>query len=84
MSQLSCSFVHSCADGINEHLSDVNVSQSCVVSEKKLILARVGLFEDDDGRDFTIRPQTSRSPWSKIPTIKKMPASSSRQSKGQR
>ncbi|CAH3145827.1 unnamed protein product [Porites evermanni] len=49
--------LNSCADGIKEHLRDVNVSQSCVVSEKKLILACVGLFEDDDGRDFTICPK---------------------------
>ena len=46
--------LNSCADGIKAHLRDVNVSQTYVVSEKKLILARVGLFEDDDGRDFTI------------------------------
>ncbi|CAH3020126.1 unnamed protein product [Porites evermanni] len=49
--------LNSCADVIKEHLRDVDVSQSCVGSEKKLILARVGLFEDDDGRDFTICPK---------------------------
>ena len=30
------------------------VSQTCVSSEKKLILARIGLFRDYEGRDFTI------------------------------
>ena len=39
-----------------QHLRDVNVSQTCVSSEKKLILARIGLFAigDYEGRDFTI------------------------------
>ena len=49
--------LNSCADGVKEHLRDVNVSQSCVVSEKKLILACVGLSEDDDGLDFTTCPK---------------------------
>ena len=35
-------------------LRDVNVSQKCVSSEKKLIVARIGLFGDYEGRDFTI------------------------------
>ena len=35
-------------------LRDVDVSQTCVSSEKKLILARIGLFGDYEGRDFTI------------------------------
>ena len=35
-------------------LRDVNVSQTCVSSEKKLILARIGLFGDYEGRDFTM------------------------------
>ena len=47
----------SCADSIKEHLRDMKVSQTCVVSEKQLILARVGLFGDFDGRDFTICPK---------------------------
>ena len=37
-----------------KHLKDVNVPQICVSSEKKLILARIGLFGDYEGRDFTI------------------------------
>ena len=31
---------------LKEHLKDVDVSQTCVSSEKKLILARIGLFGD--------------------------------------
>ena len=38
-----------------KHLRDVNVSQTCVSSEKKLILQRIGLFRDYEGSDFTIR-----------------------------
>ena len=37
-----------------KHLRDVDVSQTCVSSEKKLILARIGLFGDYEGRDFTM------------------------------
>ena len=37
-----------------KHLRDVNVSQTCVSSEKKLIIARTGLFGDYEGRNFTI------------------------------
>ena len=37
-----------------KHLRDVNVSQTCVSSEKKLILTRIGLFGDYEGRDFII------------------------------
>ena len=37
-----------------KHLRDVNVSQRCVSSEKKLILACIGLFGDYEGHDFTI------------------------------
>ena len=37
-----------------KHLRDVDVSQTCVSSEKKLILARIGLFGDYEGREFTI------------------------------
>ena len=37
-----------------KHLRDVNVSQTCVSSEKKLILAHIGSFGDYEGRDFTI------------------------------
>ena len=43
----------SCSREINAHLRQISVAQSSVSSEKELILARVGLF-DEDGRDFTI------------------------------
>ena len=49
--------LNSCVDSIKEHLRDVKVSQTCVSSEKQLILARVGLFLDSDDRDFTICPK---------------------------
>ena len=45
----------SCVDSIKEHLRDV--SQTSVASEKELILARVGYFDDSDGRNFTIYPK---------------------------
>ena len=47
----------SCVDSIKEHLRDVKVSQTSVAFEKELILARVGLFDESDGRDFTICPK---------------------------
>ena len=47
----------SCEDSVREHLREAKVSQTCVASEKELILARVGLFGDSDGRDFTICPK---------------------------
>ncbi|CAH3156964.1 unnamed protein product [Pocillopora meandrina] len=37
-----------------KHLRDVDVSQTSVLSEIKLILARIGLFGDYEGRDFTM------------------------------
>ena len=46
----------SCVDSIKEHLRDVKVSQTSVASEEP-ILARVGLFDDSDGRDFTVCPK---------------------------
>ena len=49
--------LNSCADSVKEHLREVKVSQTCVASEKELILARAGLFGDSDGRDFTICPK---------------------------
>ena len=49
--------LRSCVDSIQEHLRDVKVSQTSVASEKELILAGVGLFDDSDGRDFTICPK---------------------------
>ena len=39
---------------LKKHLRDVDVSQTCVSSKKKLILARIGLFEDYEGREFTV------------------------------
>ena len=39
---------------LKKKLRDVDVSQTCVSSEKKLILARIGLFGDYEGRDFTM------------------------------
>ena len=39
---------------LKKKLRDVDVSQTCVSSEKKLILARIGLFGDYEGRDFKI------------------------------
>ena len=44
-------------EGIKDHLRDVKVSQTSVAFEKELILARVGLFDASDGRDFTICPK---------------------------
>ena len=49
--------LNSCTDNIKEHLRDLKVFQTSVLSEKQLILARVGLFGDSDGRDFTICPK---------------------------
>ena len=46
----------SCSKDINAHLRQISVAQTGVSSEKELILARVGLF-DEDGRDFTICPK---------------------------
>jgi len=46
--------LNSCVDSVKEHLREVKVSQTCVASEKELILARAGLFGDSAGRDFTI------------------------------
>ena len=48
-----------------QKLRDVDVSQTCVSSEKKLILARIGLFGDYEGRDFTV-PQISCTTWYEI------------------
>ena len=39
---------------ITKHQRDVNVSQTCVSFEKKLILARIGLLGDYEGRNFKI------------------------------
>ena len=65
----------SCADSIKEQLRDV--SQTSVASEKEPILARVGFFNDSDGRSSA----TSSGIWSKIQTYNKVPASPSWKSK---
>ena len=49
----------------SRHLRDVNVSQKCVSSNKKLILTCIGLFGVYEGRDFTI----SCSTWCEIQTF---------------
>ena len=46
----------SCSRDISAHLRQISVSHQSVSSEKELILARVGLF-DESGRDFTICPK---------------------------
>ena len=46
----------SCSRDISAHLRQISVSQTSVSSEKELILARVGLF-DESSRDFTICPK---------------------------
>jgi len=45
-----------CSNNVKPHLRQLKVAQSSVSSEKELILARVGLF-DEDGSDFTICPK---------------------------
>jgi len=40
-----------------DHLRKLKGSQTCVASEKELILARAGLFGESDGCDFTICPK---------------------------
>ena len=46
--------INSWVYSLKKKLRDVDVSQTCVSSEKKLILARIGLFGDYEGRDFTM------------------------------
>lgn len=46
----------SCCRDISAHLRQISVSHQSVSSERELILARVGLF-DESGRDFTICPK---------------------------
>ena len=43
-------------DVVSAHLRQISVSHKSVSSEKELILARAGLF-DESGRDFTICPK---------------------------
>ena len=51
----------SCADNVREHLREVKVSQTCVASEKELILARAGLFGDSDGAISQYAPNIVQS-----------------------
>ena len=46
--------LNSWLSSLKKHLRDLDVSQTCVSSEKKLILAHIGSFGDYEGRDFTI------------------------------
>ena len=48
--------LNSCSRDVSAHLRQVSVSRTSVSSEKELILARVGLF-DEGGIDFTICPK---------------------------
>ena len=50
----TASTLNSWVNSIKEHLKDVNVSQTCVLTEKKFILARIGLIEDYEGRNLTM------------------------------
>ena len=45
-----------CTGNVRAHLRQLSVAQSCVASEKELILARAGLF-DEDGTTLTICPR---------------------------
>ena len=72
----------SCADDVREHLREVKVSQTCVVSEKVLILARAGIWRFWRPRFYNM-PQTSCRTWGEIQTFNEMPESSSRQSEAQ-
>ena len=46
----------SCTKDIKSHLQQLKVAQTSVISEKDLILARVGLF-DLGGNDMTVCPK---------------------------
>ena len=46
----------SCSRDVSAHLRQISVSRKSVSSEKELILARAGLF-DESGPDFTICPK---------------------------
>ena len=67
MASLSCSFatfskvteffpLTSCQKDIKSHLRIVKVSQNSILTEKDLILARTGRF-DEDGANMTICPR---------------------------
>jgi hypothetical protein len=45
--------LNSCVSDVKAHLRELQTTQSCVASERELILARVGLF-DEEGEDMVI------------------------------
>ena len=48
--------LNSCVSDVKAHLRELQTTQSCVASERELILARVGLF-DKGGKDTVICPK---------------------------
>ena len=48
--------LNSCVSDVKAHLRGLQTTQSCVASERELILARVGLF-DEKGEDMVICPK---------------------------
>ena len=48
--------LNSCVSNVTLHLRELQTTQSCVASERELILARVGLF-DEEGDDMVICPK---------------------------
>lgn len=48
--------LNSCVSDVKVHLRGLQTTQSCVASERELILARVGLF-DEKGEDMVICPK---------------------------
>ncbi|XP_073238611.1 uncharacterized protein [Porites lutea] len=48
--------LNSCVSDVRAHLRELQTTQSCVASERELILARVGLF-DEEGKDMVICPK---------------------------
>jgi len=52
-----CVALNACVSDIKPHLRQLKVTQTCVPSEKELILARAGLFDAEDGHGFTICPK---------------------------
>ena len=65
--------LNSCVSDVKVHLRELQTTQSCVASERELILARVGLF-DEKGEDGYL-PKASCFAWSKILSFKKVPES---------
>ena len=48
--------LNSCVSDVKAHLRELQTTQSCVASERELILARVGFF-DEKGEDIVICPK---------------------------